>query len=218
MKTANQNALVEKAEHWLCQSVLPDIDEAVEEGEKLAIEAETLKQTEPRTFGPMFGRLKSRLGFLIDMERIPWHPLSGGKICVGHRPSKKKLEALRLQGATHVLTLLTASEGANSIEKSAKLQDLNWLWFAMEDGAPLAASRDLEVRQLFSDLKSLLENGGCIYVHCSAGIHRTGMLTNGLLRFLGNSQGQANKILATLRQETSEGVGEHRKAWGDRFG
>jgi protein-tyrosine phosphatase len=57
-----------------------------------------------------------------------------------------------------------------------------------------------------------------VYVHCSAGIHRTGMLTYGLLRSMGMSGAAALATLHALRPETGEGVGEVRLAWGEQFG
>lgn len=218
MTSPDLDSFLTEAERWLNQTVLANVDDALEAGEKLVRAAEALKRTHAKAVGPLYGRLKGRMGFLNAMERVPWHPLAGGQLCVGHRPSNKKLEALRLQGATHILTLLTGGEGALAVEKSVKSSGLQWLWFVMEGGDPLPASRDIEARKLFEDMKALLEQGAHIYIHCSAGIHRTGMLTNGFLRFLGHSQSEANEILAALRQETAEGVGFHRIAWGDRFG
>ncbi len=208
----------EQAESWLNKATVSDIDSTIAEGVKLTERAENWRQIEPQSVGPLFGRIKGRLALLRTMEPIPWQPVLGGQLCVGHRPSKKKTEALKIQGATHLLTLLTDSEGAKSVEKLALSHELTWLWFPMEGGDPLPAARDNEARQLFSEMKALLEQGESIYIHCSAGIHRTGMLTNGLLRYLGNSQTEAEELLTALRQETSQGVGDHRKAWGDRFG
>ena len=210
--------LLSAAQNWLHQGVYTSLGRAHEEGSALAKDLQEVRHLDPKAIGPLFGKVKGRVGLLASMEPVPWQPVAGGQLCVGHRPSAKKMEALRFQGATHILTLLTGSEGAMSVERLAKSEDLNWLWFAMEGGDPLPECRDSEAHQLFADMRALLAAGNRIYIHCSAGIHRTGMLTNGFLRYLGNSQPQADEILAALRQETSEGVGDHRKAWGDRFG
>jgi hypothetical protein len=45
----------------------------------------------------------------------------------------------------------------------------------------------------------------------------TGMITYGLLRFLGNDVITSHQILLKLRQVTSEQVGEARLKWGDIF-
>lgn len=210
--------LLASAQNWLDQDVYVSLESAAQEGSTLAKDLQEVRHLDPKAIGPLFGKVKGRVGLLASMEPVPWQPVAGGQLCVGHRPSAKKMEALRLQGATHILTLLTGSEGAMSVQRLTKSEGLSWLWFAMEGGDPLSESRDREARQLFADMQALLMDGKNIYIHCSAGIHRTGMLANGFLRYLGNSQPQADEILAVLRQETSEGVGDHRKAWGDRFG
>lgn len=217
MGATNTETAAAAAAQWLGQNRLKDVDSAIIEGEQQLAQLEQLKDGDPKKIGPLLGKLKGQLGMLKAMERVPWQPLTGGHICIGHRPSKKKLTALRLQGATHLLTLLSGSEGALSLQRAAGAQGLDWIWFAMESGHPPPPERDQEARALFGEMKRLLEAGACIYVHCSAGIHRTGMIANGFLRFLGHSQDEADTVLAALRQETSDGVGKHRKAWGDRF-
>ena len=56
-----------------------------------------------------------------------------------------------------------------------------------------------------------------IYIHCSAGIHRTGMITHGFLRHAGLDATEARAQLKRLRVVTSESVGEDRMTWGERF-
>ena len=54
-------------------------------------------------------------------------------------------------------------------------------------------------------------------VHCSAGIHRTGMFGYALLRAVGLDREASNAKLRELRAVTAEGVGDERLAWGDRI-
>ena len=70
---------------------------------------------------------------------------------------------------------------------------------------------------MFSEIAKTLETGAGVYIHCSAGIHRTGMVAFALLRFLGLSADEAASGLAHLRKVTAEGVGEDRLAWGARL-
>lgn len=205
------------ADRWLNQDNIADIQASINEGEQNLAQLQSLMSFEPKQIGPILGRVKGRLGLLKSMEPIPWLAIGGGHLCVGHRPAKKKLSALKLQGATHLVTLLSESEGALAVKKAARAESIEWIWFPMDGGDPLAHKRDEEAKALFRNLSGLLEKGCRLYIHCSAGIHRTGMIANGLLRYMGYSQAQADEQLTALRQETSEGVGEHRKAWGERF-
>ena len=64
----------------------------------------------------------------------------------------------------------------------------------------------------------MLQQGHKIYIHCSAGIHRTGMITYGLLRYLGKDTNEAKQLLHQLREVTAAQVGDERLNWGDQFG
>jgi protein tyrosine/serine phosphatase len=66
-------------------------------------------------------------------------------------------------------------------------------------------------------LCELIAAGGRLVVHCSAGIHRTGMFGYALLRQFGLDPEVARAKLAELRQVTAHGVGPDRLAWGDRL-
>lgn len=64
---------------------------------------------------------------------------------------------------------------------------------------------------------AILRDKGTILIHCSAGIHRTGMITNTLLLYLGLRQDEALEKLAQARQVTADGVGQKRLDWGQVF-
>lgn len=65
--------------------------------------------------------------------------------------------------------------------------------------------------------KLLTVDNASLMIHCSAGIHRTGMITNALLRYLGLSAEDALKKIGLAREHTAAEVGEHRLAWGQSF-
>jgi len=71
---------------------------------------------------------------------------------------------------------------------------------------PLAGAKPVEdpelliwIKEVFVSLAELLEAGRTVFVHCSAGIHRTGMITNGFLRFLGHDASEAADLLNRMR-------------------
>jgi protein-tyrosine phosphatase len=64
-------------------------------------------------------------------------------------------------------------------------------------------------------IAAAIARGGKVVVHCSAGIHRTGMIGYALLRQLGLSADAAREKLSALRSVTAEGVDSDRLAWGD---
>lgn len=146
------------------------------------------------------------------------YPLLNGAVSIGHKPgSKISYKVLQENGITTILTLLNQNEGVLLIEKDAKKAGLNWIWFPFSASNPLQGEDLKKAWDLYAQLKKELEAGCKIYIHCSAGIHRTGMITYGLLRYLGNDKQTARTFLIKLRRVTAEPVGEERLLWGDFF-
>ena len=82
---------------------------------------------------------------------------------------------------------------------------------------PPGEDRNAEVRDCFAQLLELLGRGEKIYIHCSAGLHRTGMVTHAFLRWLGHSRAEALALMRELREATADAATEPRLAWGDQF-
>ena len=151
-------------------------------------------------------------------EETTWVPVAGGELSIGHRPKKKALPQFKKNGVSAVFTLLSEREGASEIGAAATDAGLRWIWLPLPNGNPPERSQDAGVVARFGDVREVLTGGGRVFVHCSAGIHRTGMITYALLRFLGQSAESAKATLGQLRSLTVEGVGEDRLAWGEHFG
>jgi protein-tyrosine phosphatase len=155
---------------------------------------------------------------ITHQETSPsWISLKGGRLAIFHRPKVALLDSLQKNGCTHVLTLLSENEQAGKLGRAAEKVGLAWLWVPLPNGDPLPKARSDEFRALFASLTQILVEGGSILIHCSAGIHRTGMITNGLLRFMGLSEEEAKTALLQMRQVTHDGVGAHRLQWGEQF-
>lgn len=150
-------------------------------------------------------------------EVTNWVPIAGGFLALGHRPRKTGFKKLKDEGATAVLTLLSEQEQARDLGVLAVAQGLKWIWLPLPNGTPPPVDRDDDIRAAFIDVRAALEAGGRVLVHCSAGIHRTGMMAFGLLRFLGIEANEAKRVFTLLRQVTATGVGDERVAWGEAF-
>lgn len=176
---------------------------------------------DPQTRG-MFGQLVGKLRSLSKAQQnstdnTQWIKVGDGHLAIGSRPKIKSIEIMRRNGLSHVFTLQCEQEGAKEIGRATQKSGLQWLWLSLESAVPPTNERTAEIQQLFNQIKSALQDGAKIYIHCAAGIHRTGMITYALLRYLGYDVNTAKTLLAQLRTVTSEEVGQERLLWGNSF-
>jgi protein-tyrosine phosphatase len=143
--------------------------------------------------------------------------LEPGALALTHRPKMRDLPALRAEGVTHLVTLLAANEGAEQIGEAAQRAGLEWIWLPLVGAAVPDLARDDELRDALRHICELVNAGSQVVVHCSAGIHRTGMVGYAILRQFGLDTAAARAMLAVLRTITADGVGDDRLAWGDRL-
>jgi protein tyrosine/serine phosphatase len=66
-----------------------------------------------------------------------------------------------------------------------------------------------------AELSGLLDAGQALLIHCSAGIHRTGMIAYALLRSRGLDRDQALAIIGQTRTHTRDGIRKRHLQWGD---
>ncbi|PYG26428.1 protein-tyrosine phosphatase family protein [Pelagimonas varians] len=145
------------------------------------------------------------------------------QISLGPRPGKKSIKRLQDLNLTHCCTLLSEREGAPLIAKvCAQLgtaeRPCEWVWLPIEGGNQ-EALRQTDILSLVENLREAIANTPDvhIYLHCSAGIHRTGFFAYILLRLMGHDSAAALGELADLRHVTSNQVGEERIELADEF-
>lgn len=212
------DAIIQSAEAWLTKPIEKDVHSILDVSNELVAALQQLMQEEgasKQKLGVLIGQIKGRQKAITNLEMMDWVPVGGGHLAIGHRPSIKMGADLKLQNTTHVLTLLSEGEQAKSIQAIAVKNRMEWLWFSMESARPPGEERLQELADLFKKMTIILQEGGKIYLHCSAGIHRTGMISYAFLRFLDNDADRALALLKALRTKTSEDVGAERLTWGD---
>ncbi|MEO0448941.1 MAG: tyrosine-protein phosphatase [Pseudomonadota bacterium] len=134
-------------------------------------------------------------------------------LILGPRPGKKSKDQIKALGVTHMVSLLGIREQASSIDRIANAIGASWYHFPV-NGGHLDTLQTLDVAQLFL-LYDTINRGSdapIIYLHCSAGIHRTGFVAYLLLRYRGLSPQQARTEMGEMRAVTLEQVGEDRIA------
>lgn len=144
-------------------------------------------------------------------------PILSGGLAIGHRPPLRALKALKAAGFTHVATVLSESEGARNIGAAVERNGLGWIWIPLGSTKNLPARRKPEIVSGLEAMRRALGESGRIYLHCSAGIHRTGMIAAALLSCLGRTEEETRAALAALRSITATEMGEARFEWARAF-
>ncbi len=209
---------INQIEKWLKKPIESTIEDAIKLADTFLIFIREVMNSYPetkKTLGPLVGKIKGIQNTLNSLETINWVDINQGSLAIGHRPSAKLMTDLRYHQTTHVLTLLSEKEGGSKINSLCVKNEIEWLWFPMESAKPPAEERHKELADLLLRIEAILSGEGKIYVHCSAGIHRTGMISYALLKFMNYDSHDALSILSKLRDKTSEGVGEERVEWAD---
>ncbi len=142
--------------------------------------------------------------------RLTWRPLLEGQIAIGHKPGKKLRALLAETGCTRVVSLLSASE-------SRKQESAYRIRLPLDGADPPGPERTPEVLALFEKMTAELAGGGKLYLHCSAGLHRTGMIAYAYLRHLGFTREQAVAKITELRELTANQLRTPRRRWGEQF-
>lgn len=148
-------------------------------------------------------------------SNIKFARVGNGRLALYHRPKNTDFPALYKMGCTHVITLLKESEGAGRFGKMTREAGMEWVWLPVPNGKYPEGEVHRLMLEAMPKLSELLDGGGSILIHCSAGIHRTGMVAYGLLRWRGLNRGRAVKLIGRIRRETADGMMEKRMRWGD---
>ena len=148
-------------------------------------------------------------------SKIRFAKVGKGRIALYHRPRHDTFTTARRMGCTRVVTLLKDTEFAQRYGEQAQSAGLEWFWLPVPNGKYPEGEVNERLLQAMPELSRWLDEGKSLIIHCSAGIHRTGMVAYGLLRWRGVTSERAMQIIASTRKETAEGMMAKRMKWGD---
>ena len=109
-------------------------------------------------------------------------------------------------GVTRVVTLLTEEQGAFRIRDMVEPLGIAWTWLPIRNGKRPEGEVTARIVAALPILSAHLDAGDAMLIHCSAGIHRTGMVTFALLRCRGYSESDALDLIAQMRATTRDGL------------
>ena len=172
-----------------------------------------------KELGELLSRIKHATRIKVPHSEVNWVQVGNGFLAIGHKPGRKiSFEGLKNEGTSAVLTLLNENEGSAAIGRQLQNVNIEWIWFPFSASKMHNGGSIDQIYHLYTQLSNLIFAGYKIYIHCSAGIHRTGMISYGFLRFIGMDKEDAFNTLQSLREVTAAQVGEDRLQWADQFG
>ncbi|HEY7124290.1 MAG TPA: tyrosine-protein phosphatase [Ktedonobacterales bacterium] len=146
---------------------------------------------------------------------LNWEKVGTGRLALWGRPGVKSLPFLKEGGCDRVVTLLSEKEGGEEVGRAVLNAQLAWTWMPLAGATPPTDQAREQLLERIDELSGYLDQGESLLIHCSAGIHRTGMIAYALLRRRGLSASEARETLTRIRQHTAEGMHAAHYAWGD---
>lgn len=156
---------------------------------------------------------------MSSKHRVPpkFVPLGAGALALGPRLGKHRYVPLEQAGCTAVMTLLGAHEDLERIGTAVLARGWTWVTMPLRNGEPPPAERDAELRAKLDEAVALLHGGARMYLHCAAGLHRTGMIATALLRLVEGPQVDHVARIREMRAETAAELRDDRVAWACRI-
>lgn len=146
---------------------------------------------------------------------LTWVTVGNGHIALRGRPGKRFFESVPDMNISRIITLLSEREGAAMIGQWVVDHDIHWTWLPLENGQYPQGEGHKMLKKNLPVISNYLDSGESIMIHCAAGIHRTGMLTYGLLRYRGYTVESARQAIGAMRDHTRHGMHDKHFQWGD---
>jgi len=134
----------------------------------------------------------------------PGFPVASGRLVLCGAPGKSSVQDWA-EGLDCVVTLLRGDEvNERRLDLAAELAQTGVEWLHLPiSGASLQGSDDqAAVKAAASAVVQRVTQGKAVAVHCSAGLHRTGIVGYLALRLLGHSMASSFELLGQIRWET----------------
>lgn len=144
----------------------------------------------------------------IGMTFCPGKHQSWGQHAAWRRDLLTDLEAIRVWGATTLITLIEdhefAAVGVEALPDTARQVGLNWLHWPIVDCDAPDERFEQAWQQEFPGVKQQLQSGHSIVLHCMGGMGRTGTVAALMLTEFGMAPDEAVDSVRAARPGTIE--------------
>jgi len=157
------------------------------------------------------------LNYVKQDRLLNFYKLKGTKsklTCHG-RPTPKQVRSMcQMYKVNYCLTLQKQKENPQDVLKYCQDNGIQWQLIEL-DGANIAYMKKKEVLTrivdgLFLVCQKLLTENLVLFIHCAAGLHRTGTVLYSLLRVFGETPESSFAALGIIREDTQREVGNER--------
>lgn len=143
---------------------------------------------------------------------------ASGKLALSERPKLKEVKELVPAGCDRVVTILAErGEQAHKIGQAVEAHGMSWEWLKVAHATELSTAEEMFFKRAVHKIYNCILDNESVLVHCSAGLHRTGMFAYAILRKGGIEQDVALDIIKDIRQETFEALENKYIALADRL-
>lgn len=168
--------------------------------------------------------IKSNNRYITHKKEFNFYTLKNGSLISCHgKPKKNDLIFLKdKHNLNYVLTILHSGENPEIIKKYCEeIGNIEWENLPLK-GANMALFMNKEVQTMIINfilkiMKEMNEKKLIIFIHCAAGVHRTGTILYTILRCSGESKENAMEAIKKIRIETWRNCGENRINYAEEF-
>ena len=148
---------------------------------------------------------------------------NGSKITCHGRPKESDIKRLKEEyKVNYILTIQSENENPKIIKKYCEeTGEIYWHHLPLK-GANMAIFMNKEVQKMIINniieiLNQMKNNQLVIFMHCAAGIHRTGTILYTILRLCGESKDNAFNAIKFIRIDTFRKCGLNRLNYAEEF-
>jgi len=134
--------------------------------------------------------------------------LNTGRLGLSQRPKVKEIKDLISDGCDQVVTILSPKDRPQNIGAEVEACGLQWHWLKVAHANKITVQESLLFKSLVHTVYEAILDNKSVLVHCSAGLHRTGMFAYALLRHANLDQAAALEAIGQMRLATREALEE----------
>ena len=148
---------------------------------------------------------------------------NGSQISCHGRPKESDIKRLKEEyNVNYILTIQHENEKPETIKKyTEEIKDITWHNLPLK-GANMAIFMNKEVQKMIINnililLNVMKKNKIVLFIHCAAGIHRTGTILYTILRLCDESIESSMEAIKFIRLDTFRKCGDNRLKYAEEF-